>query len=51
MEAAGFYWLAGGSMMVWAIVGILDYLLFGRPRLRLRRERRRWGHTRWYNRR
>ena len=38
----------GGILALGVILAALDDLLYERPRLR---ERRRWVHTRWYNRR
>jgi len=45
---AGFLLVIGGILLVGVILGTLDEVLYQRPRLR---DRRRWEHTRWYNRR
>jgi hypothetical protein len=38
----------GGILLLGVILAALDDLLYAAPKLR---ERRRWVHTRWYNRR
>jgi len=45
---AGFLLMIGAVLLVFGVIGTLDCLLFERPKAKARR---RWVHTRWYNRR